>query len=107
MQVVTRKLGTFLPNRERLESRAQLKDAKQPGVYNLCRHGEKWELYYTASGTSQPLSVTDQRLAEAKQALLNWHRTGQNCDQCVESAPGLWDDCPESQSLQEIEGFEI
>jgi PAS domain S-box-containing protein len=72
-------------------------DANEPGVYNLCKRGKKWELYYTANGASEAKLITDDRLREAELALLEWHKA--NCQDCVELAPERWDLCAEAQEL--------
>lgn len=98
MQVVDVCRGTFVVMGQPLAHRAALRDDK-PGVYKLCKRGAQWELYYTATGASRPVKVSD-RVAEAKQALLDWHTTNTNCNQCVERGGGAgWDLCPEAQEL--------
>jgi PAS domain S-box-containing protein len=74
-------------------------DSNKPGVYNLCKRGKKWELYHTASGASEAKLITDDRLREAKRALLEWHKA--NCKDCVELASERWDLCAEAQELLE------
>lgn len=98
MQAIKVQDGTFLVQGQPLAHRAVLADANKPGVYNnLCKRGQKWELYHTASGASQAKLITDERVKEAKRALLEWHKA--NCKDCVERAPGLWDLCAEAQEL--------
>ena len=63
------------------------------------RRGNKWELYYTASGSSQPTRITDGRFKAAIQVLLDWHKAKLNCNNCVELAPGQWHLCEEAQEL--------
>ena len=97
MRIVRVEHGTFIVDGQPLAHRAVLADADKPGRYNLCKRAEKWELYYTTTGASQPVLITDGRVKEAMQALLDWHKT--KCKNCVEAAPGQWDLCLEAQEL--------
>ena len=99
MKIIKVQGGPFMVGGQPLAHRAVLRDAK-PGVYNLCKQGEKWELYYTANGTSQPVLVKDERLKQAMAALLDWHKTNSNCKNCVElGGSSGWDLCAEAQEL--------
>lgn len=100
MRVTKVQGGTFMVGGQSLAHRAALEDAGKPGVYNLCKRGKKWELYYTASSASQPVLIIDGRIKEAMSALLDWHKTNSNCKNCVEAGGSSgWDLCAEAQEL--------
>ena len=84
---------TFKAGRKSFGRCVILTDVKNPGIYNLCKSGRHWELYYTDSSTSQPVLVIDDRVEVAMKALLEWHKL--KCNNC-EAAPKL---CDEAQHL--------
>lgn len=98
MEIIRVQDGVFEVPGQTLQHRAALKDVATPGFYNLCKSGQNWKLYHTASIESQPVLITDtKRVKEAKQALLEWHKA--ECKDCIELAPGSWSHCAEGQEL--------
>jgi hypothetical protein len=99
MQIIRVVRGTFMVGGQPLAHHATLQDDGKPGVYNLCKNGDTWELYYTSDGTS-PAVRADNRLKEAMRALLDWHKKDDNCKDCVERGGGQgWELCLEGQEL--------
>jgi hypothetical protein len=97
MQITNLQHGCFMVGGHIMSHRAALEDSGKPGVYNLCKRGTDWELYYTQAGTSRSVRVRDQHFKEAMGALLEWHKG--ECNNCVELAPDKWDLCAEAHEL--------
>jgi hypothetical protein len=94
MQVTKVQHGSLMVGGHALAHCAAFEDSAKPGVYNLCKRGNDWELYYTQAGTSRSVRVMGQRLKEAMAALLEWHKG--ECNNCVELAADRWELCAEA-----------
>jgi hypothetical protein len=97
MQVIKVQHEPFMVGGHTLAHRAALEDADKPGVYNLCKHGNDCELYYTQGGTSRSVRVMGQRVKEAMGALLGRHK--ENCNNCVDLEPDKRALCAEAHEL--------
>src|ERR1039458_8541295 len=87
--------GSFLVGKENLGHMATFSEDGNEGLYNLCRSKHSTAdapesvLFYNASGASQPVIVADHaKLKEARTVLLAWHKTDDNCPQCVDAGSG-------------------
>ena len=101
MKLTNTDRGTFFDAGGRpLQHAVRLEVEGKPGSYSLCWSGKRWELFHTAAGNSQSVAISDGHLVRAAvNALLAWHKSGNNCPSCVEAASGNWDFCDEAQTL--------